>query len=216
MLQIVIAEDHNIVRNGIKTLLEAEEDFNVVGEAKNGKEVLDIISKIGTVNLVLTDINMRRMDGISLIKEIKKINPNIRVVILSMLDSEKYISQAFTYGASGYLLKNIGSDELIFALQHVVSESRYLCSELSIKLLERLVNSPVPPVSSYENKIEFSCREIALLNLIAEGLTNLEISEKLLLSQHTIKNHRQRLIAKTGTRNTATLIRFAVLSEIIQ
>jgi len=216
MLQIVLAEDHNIVRNGIKVLLEAEEDFNIVGEATNGEEVLDIVNSTNNVDLVLTDINMPLMDGITLIKELKITKPDVRVVILSMLDGEKYIYQAFSEGASGYLLKNASSEELIFALKHVSLGNKYLCSELSIKLLERLVNSSASPSSLYENNIEFSSREIEVLNLIAEGLTNHEMSEKLFLSKRTIEGHRQSLIEKTGSRNTAALIRFAVLSGIVQ
>ena len=216
MLQIVLAEDHNIVRNGIKVLLDAEENFNVAGEATNGQEVIDLIDSGIKVDVVLTDINMPVMDGMALIKGLKAKHPAVRVVILSMLDGEKYITQAFSEGAFGYLLKNVGSDELIFALKHVSSGGKYLCSELSIKLLERLVHSSIPPQSLIENDIDFSSREIEVLNLIAEGLTNQEMSEKLFLSKRTIEGHRQSLIEKTGSRNTAALIRFAVLSGIVQ
>src|SRR5690606_18342101 len=132
MLQIVLAEDHNIVRNGIKILLDAEQEFHVVGEATDGKEVLEILKKTDKVDLVITDINMPQMDGIQLLKEMKVLNPEIRVIVLSMLDSEEFVSQAFAEGASGYLLKNISSDELIFAIKHVSSGNQYLCSELSI------------------------------------------------------------------------------------
>src|SRR5690606_4644350 len=118
-------------------------------------------------------------------------------------------------GASGYLLKNISSDELIFAIKHVSSGNQYLCSELSIKLLERVTkSSALTPI--IDSNIEFSSREVEVLNLIAEGLTNLEMSEKLFLSKRTIEGHRQSLIEKTGSRNTAALIRFAVLNGFVQ
>ena len=214
MLKIILAEDHNIVRNGIKVLLDAEEDFNVIGEATDGKEVLKILEKNDDVDLIITDINMPQMDGIELLKEMKVLNPEIRVIVLSMLDSEEFVSRAFAEGASGYLLKNISSDELIFAIKHVSSGHRYLCSELSIKLLERVMNSStLTPI--IDSNIEFSSREIEVLNLIAEGLTNLEMSEKLFLSKRTIEGHRQSLIEKTGSRNTAALIRFAVLNGFV-
>jgi len=215
MLQIVLAEDHNIVRNGIKILLDAEQEFHVVGEATDGKEVLEILKKTDKVDLVITDINMPHMDGIQLLKEMKVLNPEIRVIVLSMLDSEEFVSQAFAEGASGYLLKNISSDELIFAIKHVSSGNQYLCSELSIKLLERVTkSSALTPI--IDSNIEFSSREVEVLNLIAEGLTNLEMSEKLFLSKRTIEGHRQSLIEKTGSRNTAALIRFAVLNGFVQ
>jgi len=214
MLKIILAEDHNIVRNGIKVLLGAEEDFNVVGEAIDGKEVIEIIKKVDDIDVVITDINMPQMDGIELLKELRLLSPETRVIILSMLDSEKYIAQAFVEGASAYLLKNISSDELVFAIKHVSAGNRYLCSELSINLLERMINSSsLTPL--IDSTIEFSSREIEVLNLIAEGLTNLEMSEKLFLSKRTIEGHRQSLIEKTGSRNTAALIRFAVLNGFV-
>src|SRR5690606_23932892 len=126
------------------------------------------------IDIVLTDINMPLMDGIALMKELKKLKPGIRVVILSMLDGEKYISQAFSEGASGYLLKNVSSEELIFALKHVNLGNRYLCSELTLKLIDKLIVSPTVPSLLVESNIEFSSREIEVLNLLAEGLTNLE------------------------------------------
>src|SRR5690606_26272691 len=215
MIRIILAEDHNIVRNGIKILLDGEEEFNVAGEATDGKEVLELLKNIEKIDLVITDINMPEMDGIALLKELKTAYPEIRVVMLSMLDSEEFVSQAFSAGASGYLLKNISSDELVFAIKHVSLGHRYLCSELSIKLLERVMNSStLTPV--IDTNIEFSSREIEVLNLIAEGLTNLEMSEKLFLSKRTIEGHRQSLIEKTGSRNTAALIRFAVLNGFVQ
>jgi len=215
MLQIVLAEDHNIVRNGIKILLEAEEGFSVVGEATNGQEVLDIVNSLDNIDLVLTDINMPLMDGISLIKELKLIKPTLPVMILSMLDGEKYISEAFSEGASGYLLKNVSSEELIFALKYVNVGGKYLCSELTMNLVDRLINTSKAPTLLVENNIDFSSREIEVLNLIAEGLTNHEMSEKLFLSKRTIEGHRQSLIEKTGSRNTAALIKYAVLSGIV-
>src|SRR5690606_20959968 len=121
MLQIILAEDHNVVRNGLKALLESTGEFEIVGEATNGIEVLDLLKTIKKVDTVLMDINMPVMDGLSLLKALKQDYPNIRSVILSMLDNEKYLSQAFIDGADGYLLKNVNVNELLFALKHVSS-----------------------------------------------------------------------------------------------
>lgn len=216
MLKIILAEDHNIVRNGIRSLLESEGGIKVVGEATNGQKVFDIIAKEDHIDLVLADINMPVMDGIELIKNLKANYPKIRLVILSMLDNEKYVAQAFSEGACGYLLKSVSADELIFAIKHVSGGGRYLCSELSIKMLERLIHSPLSTKTVFEDAIDFSSREIEVLNLIAEGLTNHEMSEKLFLSKRTIEGHRQSLIEKTGSRNTAALIRYAVLNGLVQ
>jgi len=216
MLNLILAEDHNIVRNGIRMLLEADKEISIAGEATNGLEALNIIAGGVKVDIVLADINMPEMDGISLIKELKMISPETKIVILSMLDNEKYVAQAFSEGASGYLLKNVSADELVFSLKHVLGGGKYLCAELSIRLLDRLISATNMPANQSNPKIDFSMREIEILHLIAEGLTNNEMSDKLFISKRTIEGHRQSLIEKTGSRNTAALIRFAVLSGIVQ
>jgi DNA-binding NarL/FixJ family response regulator len=214
MLSLILAEDHNIVRNGIRMLLEADKEISISGEATNGREVLDIMSEGLKVDIVLADINMPEMDGISLIKQLKLKSPDTQVVMLSMLDNEKYVSQAFSEGASGYLLKNVSSDELIFALKHVHAGGKYLCAELAMRLLNKVIHTV--PLNKDGADIEYSMREIEILDLIAEGLTNNQMSAKLFISKRTIEGHRQSLIEKTGVKNTASLIRFAVLRGIIQ
>jgi DNA-binding NarL/FixJ family response regulator len=215
MIQVLLAEDHNIVRNGIKMLLGSDKEIHVAGEATNGKEALDFISNNEGIDVILADINMPELDGISLIKEAHNLKPDIKVVILSMHDNDKYVSQAFQEGASGYLLKSVSADEMIFSLKHVKAGGKYLCSELSIKMLDKLSQKSVNSVSENVSNIEFSMREIEVLHLIADGLTNSEMSEKLFLSKRTIEGHRQSLIEKTGSKNTAALIRYAVLNGII-
>jgi len=216
MLNLILAEDHNIVRNGIRMLLETDKEISIAGEAVNGREVLDMIAGGVKADIVLADINMPELDGISLIRELKISSPQTRIVMLSMLDNEKYVSQAFSEGASGYLLKNVSSDELVFALKHVSSGGKYLCAELAIRLMDKLMQSSVIPINHSNPQVDFSMREIEILHLIAEGLTNNEMSDKLFISKRTIEGHRQSLIEKTGSRNTAALIRFAVLSGIVQ
>lgn len=215
MIQVLLAEDHNIVRNGIKMLLASDKEINVAGEATNGREALDFIATNASVDVILADINMPELDGISLIKEVKILNPDIRVVILSMHDNEKYVSQAFIEGASGYLLKSVSADEMIFSLKHVHAGGKYLCSELSMNMLGKLSQKNVNSIADNVSNIEFSMREIEVLHLIADGLTNSEMSEKLFLSKRTIEGHRQSLIEKTNSKNTAALIRYAVLNGII-
>lgn len=214
MIQVILAEDHNIVRNGVKMLLETDHKINVAAEAVNGREVLRYIESGGKIDVVLADINMPEVDGISLVKELKVLYPEIKVVILSMHDNEQYVGRAFSAGASGYLLKNVSADELIFALKHAHAGGKYLCAELSIKMLDRLMQHN--HFSRFAEKIEFSVREIEIMHLIAEGLTNQEMSEKLFVSKRTVEGLRLILIEKTGSRNTASLIRYAVLNGIVQ
>jgi DNA-binding NarL/FixJ family response regulator len=216
MINLILAEDHNIVRNGISLLLGADKEIRIKGEAVNGIEVLRMLAEGIEVDMILADINMPEMDGIALIREIKIHNPEIKIVMLSMLDNEKYLSQAFSEGASGYLLKSVSADELLFAIKHVHSGGKYICSELSVQLLDKLMHTVNPAFDKSHQDIDFSMREIEVLHLIAEGLTNNEMSDKLYVSKRTIEGHRQSLIEKTGSRNTAALIRFAVLSGIVQ
>lgn len=214
-LKIVLAEDHVIVRNGIKLLLESQSGIQVTAEAANGQEVLDLIASGIIPDIILTDINMPVMDGISLIKSVKSTYPEIKIIVLSMLDNEKYVAQAFFEGSNGYLLKNVSGDELLFALKTVATGAKYLCVELTQKLLDRFVQT-LSTQSGHESvQIDLSMREIEVLHLIAEGYTNQEMADKLFLSKRTIEGHRQMLIDKTGSKNTAALIRFAVLNGFL-
>lgn len=216
MIQVLLAEDHNIVREGIRMLLESDKGIRIAAEAVSGEQVLEHLSKDEKIDVILADINMPELDGLSLLKELKTLNLDTRMVILSMHDNEKYIYQAFMEGASGYLLKSVSADELIFALKHIHGGGRYLCSGLSIRMLDKLVQQGHHVLNTSNDKIDFSAREIEVLHLIAEGLTNIEISDKLFLSKRTIEGHRQSLIEKPGSRNTAALVRYAVLNGVVQ
>lgn len=216
MINLILAEDHHIVRNGISMLLGAHKEISINGEAVNGAAVMEMLKSGIQADIILADINMPEMDGITLIKEVKSFDPAINVVILSMLDNDKYITQAFAEGASGYLLKSIRAEELLFSLKHVHSGGKYISSELSFRLVDKLLHPTGAPYDINVSQIDFSEREIEILHLIADGLTNNEMSDKLFVSKRTIEGHRQNLIEKTGSRNTAALIRFAVLTGIVQ
>ncbi|MFN0257254.1 response regulator [Pedobacter ureilyticus] len=215
MINIILAEDHNIVRNGIKLLLESDEQIRVLGEGINGVEVMKLLAS-EQVDMILADINMPEMDGMLLLKEVKAKYPKIKVVMLSMHDHEKYVMEAFKNGGDGYLLKNIGAEELIFAVKFVNQGRRYLCAELTMSLMDTMLQSKQYLMAMPENEIDFSLRELEILQLIAEGLTNLEMSEKLFLSKRTIEGHRQSLLDKTGSKNSAALIRYGVINGLIQ
>ncbi len=215
MVKIILAEDHNIVRNGIRNLIEKVKDLKIVGEALNGQEVLDLLDSGISADMILADINMPVMSGIEMAERLKEQGSTVKVVILSMLDHERYVVQAFQAGVSGYLLKNISADELIFSLQHIHIDGRYICSELSLRFLDRLIQQPNRHKLEAETGIEYTSREIETLILIADGLTNQEIADRLFTSKRTIENYRQSLIEKTGTKNTASLIRYAIQNGLI-
>lgn len=215
MIKIILAEDHNIVRKGIRNLLETVDIFEVIGEALNGSEVLTLIEKGLKPDIILADMNMPELGGIEVAEKVKEILPSVKTVLLTMLDHERYVIKAFNAGAVGYLLKSISSDELIFAIKHVCKEGRYICSELSLRFMDRLIQLPDTSLSDHHMDIEFSKRELQVLSLIAEGYTNQEIADQLFTSKRTVEGHRQSLIDKTSTRNTAALIKFALMNGVI-
>jgi DNA-binding NarL/FixJ family response regulator len=212
LVKILLIEDHNIVRNGIRSLLEKVPEFRILGEANNGMQALKFLETNAKVDVALVDMNMPEMSGIDVIAKLKVDHPGIRVIVLSMLDHEKYVYQAFVTGACGYLLKNVSADEMIFAIKHVCVGNKYLCSELSFKLLDRLIYAPEPEGI---DDLDLSKREVEVLGLIAEGLTNAEIAEKLFTSKRTVEGHRLNLMNKTNSKNSAALIKFAVLNGLI-
>jgi len=213
-MNVILAEDDNLVRDGIRLLLETHEGFNVIGEAHNGLEAIRLLKLGNKPDVIVADINMPDMDGIELIRAVKDHDPKIQVVMLSMLDNEKYMIQSFSEGASGYLLKTVSPEELIFSLKQVVSGEKYISSDLSFGLLERSSKRP-PALPAEPLNLHLNSRELEILKLIGEGLTNSEMGEKLFISRRTVEGHRQNLMDKTGCKNTATLIKFAVLNRLI-
>lgn len=213
MIKIILAEDHNIIRKGIRKILEKDNRFDIVGEAANGVEVIDMV-KGGTIpDIIIADINMPQMNGHELVEKLKETPArNAKIVFLTIADDERNILNALSNGVHGYLLKNIGTDELIFALNYVAADKRYVSAELSTRLLQRI---KIAQDGLEKNHIDFSRREREVLDLIAHGYTNQEIADKLFTSRRTVEGHRQAMISKASVRNSAELIRFAVKHSLI-
>lgn len=214
MIRILLAEDHNIVRNGIRYLLDKQPDILVVGEASNGLEVLHKIEEI-EVDLILTDINMPHLNGLMMLDEIRKRGNPVKVLFLSMLEHENYVIRAFTRGANGYLLKSVSEEEMMFAIRHLMAGNTYIASELTQRLISKYASAIKDAKDELKSSIKLSKREMEILLLIAEGYTNNEIADRLFTSRRTVEGHRQNLLEKTGAKNTATLIRYGVKNGII-
>ncbi len=215
MIRIILAEDHNIVRNGIRNLLDRDEELEVVAEAVDGKEALDLVKNGTEADILLADMNMPHMDGLQLTERLQQLPYKPKVVLLTMVDREQYVLKAFKAGADGYLLKSIGADELIFAVKHIRGDGRYISSELSLRFLDRMGDLPNTNQALRESDVELSQKDLQILELIADGLTNQEIADRLFTSKRTVEGYRQNLIDKTGTRNTASLVRYAVRNKLI-
>jgi DNA-binding NarL/FixJ family response regulator len=211
MIKILLAEDHHVVRDGLRFILDQEPDMQVIFEASNGLDVLDYLKEEQEPDLILTDMNMPGFDGMAMINALPKDYP---VLILSMLDHEQYVIEAINAGARGYLLKSVNKNEMLFAIRYVAGGGIYICQEISLKLINHLtlINKLPAPIKL---DVELSDREAELLNLIADGFTNKEIAAKLFSSRRTVEGHRQSLMDKTGSKNTATLIKFAVQNGLV-
>jgi DNA-binding NarL/FixJ family response regulator len=215
LIKVIIAEDHKLVRCGIRLLLETDPKISVVAEAVSGEQVLDILKKKELPDLILTDLHMPDTSGMELLKEIRLNYPSIGVIFLTMVEDDKVITEAFDNGAEGYLTKDISAEELLFAIDHIYNGGKYISATLSHRLFVR-------PLQSSETKgpatthLEFNKREIEVLDLISQGMTNSEMGEKLFLSKRTVEGHRRSLIDKVQCRNSAELIKFAVTHGLIR
>ena len=212
MIKIFLAEDHHFVRDGIKALIKNEPGIVLVDEAKNSLEAVQKVSSGIEADLVIASLDLPQSDAVEFIAQINQANPGRKVLFLSGQDDALYLKKLIEAGAQGYVLKNAGSDEMIFAIRHVSQGGSYICSEMSLKLLTRVSEPELPPANG---SAELSRREMEVLRLIAEGFTNNEIADKLFTSRRTVEGHRQNLLDKTGTRNTAALIRFAVKNGLV-
>jgi DNA-binding NarL/FixJ family response regulator len=211
MTRVLIADDHQMFAEGLKSLLEEEKELCVVGEAKNGLEVLDICAR-EEVDIVIMDINMPLMDGIQTSRELSKKYPAIKILGLSMYNDRDYISDILKAGALGYVLKNTGKENLLNAISTLQSGSSYLSEEVSKTLLSSFIkNIPVAQVAE-----KLSDREKEVLDCIASGLTTQEIGEKLFISKNTVETHRKNLLYKLKARNTAELVNNAYKQRLIQ
>jgi len=217
MIRVILTDDHKLIRDGLKALLNSSDVINVVGEAADGNELLELLLEV-QADVILLDINMPRKDGIETTRELHLRYPQLKVLVLSMLDHERYVHQMMEAGASGYVLKNAGKEELTSAIQLVAAGVTYISPEVAIGLLKK---TRVPDAQNCyitetdRTPRELTRRELEVLVLVSEGFTNSEIAEKLFTSKRTIETHRQNLLEKTQTSNTATLIKFALKNGII-
>ncbi len=211
-VHLLIADDHKIVRDGIRHLLKGQENLTIVGEAENGEEAL---RKIETeeINLTIMDINMPVMDGIEATRIIKKEFPAVKVLALTMVDENQYIRKMIEAGASGYVLKSCSKEDLIEAIEKVVSGHHYFSRDVTETILSDMVN-PSLDTHTKKNEIQITNREMDVLRLIVNEYTNQEIAEELFVSIRTVDAHRRNLLQKIGAKNTAGLVKYALEKQL--
>ncbi|MGI4741790.1 MAG: response regulator [Janthinobacterium lividum] len=217
MIRIFLVDDHTIVRDGIRLLLASEPSLQIVGEAGHGQALLDQLPTTPT-DVVLLDINMPVLDGLATTLRLRAEFPAVRILVLSMLSHERYIGQLFDAGAHGYVLKSADKGEIVVAIQSVASGKQFLCSDLGLAMLRKVL-AKTPGIGSEEPETkkpgQLTRRETEILRLLADGLTTSEMAEKLFTSKRTIETHRQNILEKTRTKNTASLIKLAMTQGLL-
>ena len=207
---IVLVDDHSLVRDGIRALLESEEDLNVIGEGADGTEALTLV-KEKNPDILIIDIRMPKMTGIEAVEKLNAANATTKCIILSMHDSEEYILQSVAAGAKGYLLKDTGKTEFIKAIHAVQGGDKYYSGDISNVLVNNLLNPGAKLAESPKNDsrtskpFDLTNKEIQVLELVLSGLTNQQISEKLQNSKRTVETHRFNLMRKMEVKNLMDL-----------
>ncbi|TVR17107.1 MAG: DNA-binding response regulator [Balneolaceae bacterium] len=211
-VKVLLADDHKIVRDGIKLMLDTQVGIDVVAEANNGAEALKQLEET-LIDIVIMDINMPEMDGITATKEIKNAYPDVKVLALTMSNDDLHIRQMIQAGASGYIMKSAGRNELKDAIYSIMNGKHYFSDEATHSIMMDLVKGKGKPTSP--DSVHITDRELEILELIVQEFTNHEIAEKLFISPRTVDAHRRNLLQKTGARNTAGLVKYAFQHNII-
>ena len=212
-ITIILADDHTIVRQGLAKLLEGEPGFNVVGEAENGREAVGKVEELKP-DVVIMDISMPMLNGIEATRQIKKIRPKTRVIILSMHCHDRYIKELFSLGASGYLLKDSTGGDIVKAIQAAMDGDTYMSPAVSRLVIEDYVSTKK---KSFREELysSLSNREREVFQIIAEGHSTREISEILCISPSTVKTHRAKIMEKLRIENISQLVQFAIRIGIV-
>lgn len=205
-IKVVIADDHEIYRDGLKMLLSKISEVTLIGEAENGVQLMDAVTKLKP-DVVLTDIVMPVMDGITAVKNILQTMPAVAIVSLSMYNEENYITDMLEAGAAGYLLKNASKDEIREAIISVYHGKTYFCSQTSAKLTRLIANSKY---TRFKKEVVFSDKEKEIITLICQEKTNKEIGEQLFMSPRTVEGYRMRIQEKINVRGTVGIVLFAI------
>lgn len=209
--RILIADDHQLFIDGLRSLLDRIDSCEVVGEACNGFEVLSALAQT-PVDCVLLDVEMPQLDGIETTKRIKKLFPQVRVLAVSMKGDYDTVRAMLRAGADGYMVKNTGKAELLKALDTIHQGQIYVSPDLTSVLFHGVANRK-PPSTPYRESLTH--REHDVLTLIVEGLTNEQIGKKLFLSPLTIKTHRSNMLSKFNCANTAALVKYAIDNKLL-
>jgi len=207
---VLVADDHDIIREGLKNILSKQPDYEVVGEAKDGAEVLEKVATLKP-DILLLDITMPKKSGLEILEQVQRLSRKTKILIISVHKADAYVRQALKSGVRGYLNKENAADDLIPALRKITAGQVYLGSEASSYLLEKVTQAP----EELSRQKILSEREDEVLRLVAEGKTAKEIAEILFISPRTVENYKNSMLKKLGLHKTSDLIKFAIKNKIV-
>lgn len=212
-VKIIIADDHQIILDGLRLLLEKQIDIDIIGEARDGEEVLEKVRTSEELDLVLLDINMPRKDGIEVTREIKARYPEVKVLIVSMYNKKEFIKSLMEAGIDGYILKNSGKEELLKAIFSLAKGEPYYSGAIT-----KTIATSYQKVKVFDGPldIDLTDREKEIIALIAAEMSTAEIAEKLFLSVHTVNTHRKNILSKLEIKNAAGIVKYALQTGIIK
>lgn len=211
--RILLVDDHQLIIDGLRGFIETNPNYIVVGEANNGNEAIRL-AEVLQPDVILMDIEMPEISGIQACQEIKRLHPQMKVVIVSMHNEKQLIKKLIEQGADGYLLKNSSKDDVMTAIEKVLNNHSYFSEEVTLSLLDK--NNKEQTNSNTFSKLgDLTEREIEILKLLSQGMTNKEVGDALNISHRTVDTHRTNLMKKLDVTNVAGLIRFAFQNGII-
>jgi DNA-binding NarL/FixJ family response regulator len=212
MINVLIADDHQMMIDGIKTTLADHPEIKINGEANDGYQVLKLLDNQVEADVILMDISMPKLDGLDCTRMVVKKYPKVKIIALSQFGEKRFVKRMIKNGASGYLLKDSSKDELVKAINAVFNGEKYFSDRLSISLVSQELKMENTK-SLFPNLTD---REKEILNLICKEYSSQEIADKIFVSFHTVEGHRANLLAKAGAKNTAGLVRWAVENDLIE
>jgi len=216
-IKLFLADDHAILRDGLKSIIENNTDYEIVGESGNGREALNQIEKIKP-DIAILDISMPGMTGIEITRQLKKYHPQIKIIILSRHDNFNYIKKLLDYGVNGYIVKEYASHDLLNAIDEILKGNIYLSPKITSILVSNFTSKTKSRQTKvFENQFDIlSDREKEILKLIAEGNSSQEISNSLFISPETVKVHRTNIMKKLNIHKSTHLVTFAIKNGLVE
>lgn len=213
-ISLVIADDHEIFRDGLALMLSKQENIKLLGQAGDGRDLLELVETLRP-DIVITDIKMPRMDGLQATRTLLQKNPDLKIIALSMFDEDNLIVEMLEAGAKGYLLKNADKKEILEAIDAVYDDNIFYCRHTSSKLASMIVKSRIDPQKK-KQALVFTDREKEIIKLICQQKTAQQIGDHLFLSKRTVEGYRTRIMEKMDARNTAGVVIYALKNNLIR